>query len=254
MLNTLNQSSLPITTRTEKPLELYLFFNPLNESSWELERIIRKLKTKYHSYFKLRYVLHLEACVSCDKKAGYQTIFYAIKAAELQGHRLGTEFIQRLFDYLYLTKEKSADKELLIELALQSGLDIKEFELDIASNITEKAYLCDRSIAVEMDVNQSPSLVFFNRYHEEEGLKIEGLHSLDIYQHIFRELLQSEPVSETELSIEQCIRSLRFSDCSEIAHLLNLPEKQVTYELKKLCLQNKVRQTITQQGVLWKSN
>ncbi|EUJ39265.1 DsbA family protein [Brochothrix campestris] len=254
MLNSLNQRSFHPQTRTEKPLELYLFFNPLNESSWELERIIRKVKTKYAPYFKLRYVLHLEACISCDKQEGYRTIFYAIKAAELQGHRLGTEFIQRLFDHLYLAKETITNQQTLLEIASQSGLDMNEFQLDLASTITEKAYLCDRSIAAEMDVTQSPSLVFFNRYHEEEGLKIEGLHSLDIYQHIFRELLQNEPITDINLSIEQCIRLLRFSNCDEIARLLNISEKQVTCELKKLCLQNKVRKTITQQGILWKIN
>lgn len=253
MLNNLQHNIFP-AKRNEKPLELYLFFNPLNEKSWDLEQLVRKLKLTYGNYFKLRYVLNVGSCISCEQKENDTTIFYAIKAAELQGHRLGTEFIQRLFDSYYIGQKNIYDKNILSDIANESGLDVSEFQLDLTSSITEKAFLCDQSIATEMDVRQSPCLVFFNRYHDEEGLKIDGLHALDIYQHIFCELLKSEPKLKEDLTIEDCMEFLRFSTCTDIANILNLTEKKVTCELKKLSLQSKVKQTLTQQGVLWKKN
>ncbi len=53
-------------------------------------------------------------------------------------------------------------------------LDVDEFIIDIHSDSAAKAFQCDLKITAEMDVQEIPTLVFFNENAEDEGIKITG--------------------------------------------------------------------------------
>ena len=49
----------PISPSTcTRPIELYVFIDPLCEDCWSLQPILRKLQVEYERYFTLRIALH----------------------------------------------------------------------------------------------------------------------------------------------------------------------------------------------------
>jgi len=108
------------TTKTcseNKPLELYIFTDPLCFKCWSLEMVIKKLELEYSHYFTLSYILSCKisrlnpACSGRKAKGGYPKTLLeyclgsgreqerkndppfiasiAVKAAELQGKKQG---------------------------------------------------------------------------------------------------------------------------------------------------------------------
>ena len=64
---------------------------------------------------------------------------------------------------------------------------------DIYSPSAAKAFQCDLKISTEMEVTDMPAMVFFNENIEDEGLKITGLYSYQIYVQLLSEMLESYP-------------------------------------------------------------
>ena len=50
-------ASYPCHCNDQKPLEIYMFFDPLSAECWALEPILKKLKIEYGNYFTLRHIL-----------------------------------------------------------------------------------------------------------------------------------------------------------------------------------------------------
>ena len=63
------------------------------------------------------------------------------------------------------------------------------FKEDLQTSKLTESLKVDLHIAREMEIEQSPSLVFFNENIHEEGLKVEGLYPYHIYTYIINELM-----------------------------------------------------------------
>ena len=122
------------------------------------------------------------------------TVSIALKAAELQGRRAGLRFLRRIQEILFLEKQNISNLEVLKDCANNSGLDVEEFMSDIHSDSAAKAFQCDLKITSEMDVQEIPTLVFFNENVEDEGIKITGSYPYEVYVQILEEMLSEQPV------------------------------------------------------------
>ena len=60
------------------------------------------------------------------------------------------------------------------------GLDYEVFKEDLHKSALKES-LQGEHIAREMEIEEAPSLVFFNEDIHEEGLKVEGLYPYHIY-------------------------------------------------------------------------
>ena len=121
----------------KKPLELYMFIDPLCPECWALEPILKKLYIEYGRYFSMKYILSGRiANLNHRKKKNYEVIAdlwektasrsgmscdgnlwlenpvaspyvasIAIKAAELQGRRAGLRFLRKLQELLFIDKQ-----------------------------------------------------------------------------------------------------------------------------------------------------
>jgi len=202
----------------KKPIEIYMFIDPLCPECWAIEPILKKLKIEYGRYFSIKHVLSGRlADLNLSKKKNYETIAdlwektasrsgmscdgtlwlenpvdtpftvsIAIKAAELQGRRAGIRFFRRIQEMLFLEKQNISNLEVLKDCAKTSGLDVEEFLSDIHSESAAKAFQCDLKITSEMDVTEIPTLVFFNENAEDEGIKITGTYPYEVYVQISR--------------------------------------------------------------------
>jgi predicted DsbA family dithiol-disulfide isomerase len=283
-VNRLSSSKHPCQYNEKKPIEIYMFIDPLSPECWALEPIIKKLQIEYGRYFSLKHVLcgrinnlnvrrkknyeqianfwertASKSGMSCDGSLWLENpvdfpyfASIALKAAELQGRRAGIRFLRKLQEVLFLEKQNISSKEVLIECARGLGLDVEEFIADLHSESAAKAFQCDIKITSEMDVQEIPTLVFFNENAEDEGIKITGTYPYEIYVHILEEMLSERPIPTNPPSLETFMKYFKFVASKEIAVVYNMSISQVEREMKKLLLQQQVEQIPAKYGTFWR--
>ncbi|MBO8178110.1 ClpXP adapter SpxH family protein [Aeribacillus pallidus] len=274
------------TNSDNKPIEIYFFIDPLCPECWALEPYIKKLHIEYGQYFRLKHVLsgnlarlnitarkHHEniaeiwertasrSGMSCDGSLWLENPIespfiasIAIKAAELQGRKYGLKFQRILQEYVFLGKQNISDINILVEVATKAGLDVTEFKKDLHSESAAKAFQCDLKITSEMEVDEIPTLVFFNENIEDEGLKISGIYPYDIYVTILEEMLgkKLEPLPKPPL--EMFLQHFKLVATKEISVVYDLSMAEAEREMKKWVLQNKVERIPAKYGTFWRYN
>jgi predicted DsbA family dithiol-disulfide isomerase len=281
----LNQKSSQMAQRNEKkPLEIYSFVDPICPECWALEPTIKKLFIEYGKYFSLRHVISGKLTrLNLGQKKNYESIAdlwektasrtgmscdgnlwlenpisspylasVAVKAAELQGRKKGIQFLRKLQEVMFLEKQNISNFNVLKECAYGVGLDIQEFLTDIHSDSASKAFQCDLKITSEMDVQEIPTLVFFNANVEEEGLKVTGLYPYEVYVQIIEEMLPMKPEPTSPPPLEEFLKHYKTVATKEVAVVYNLSINKAEKELKKLQLKQKVEQLPAKYGMFWR--
>ncbi|WLR42953.1 ClpXP adapter SpxH family protein [Bacillus carboniphilus] len=268
----------------KKPLEIYMFIDPICPECWALEPIVKKLKIEYGRFFTLRYIVSgkintlnrskkhkpLELAkvwektasrtgMSCDGNIWFEhpisspySASIAIKAAELQGRKSGLRFLRKLQEVLFLEKQNIDDYFVLLSIAESVGLDLEEFREDLHSNCAAKALQCDMKITSEMEISQIPSLVFFNEVDGESGLKITGMYSYETYVKVLEEMLQTKLKPSQTPPLEAFLKFYQFVATKEIAVVYNMEEVDVEREMKKYLLKQTVEKVPVKHGTFWR--
>ncbi|MHC0036686.1 ClpXP adapter SpxH family protein [Pseudoneobacillus sp. C159] len=277
------QSNCPYNT-DKKPIEIYYFIDPLCPECWALEPIMKKLMMEYGKYFSVRHVISGRiTSLNFSKKKNYESLAehwektasrtgmscdgdlwienpisspyiasIAIKAAELQGRRAGIRFLRKLQEVLFLDKQNISTFEVLTNTAKSAELDIEEFITDIHSESAAKAFQCDLKITNEMEVDEIPTLVFFNENAEDEGIKITGFYPYEIYVQIIMEILEDIPVPTTPPPLETFLKHFKLVASKEISVVYNMSIQQVEREMKKLMLKQIVESVPAKYGTFWR--
>jgi predicted DsbA family dithiol-disulfide isomerase len=268
----------------KKPIEIYMFIDPLCPECWALEPILKKLQIEFGRYFSIKHILSgrladlnlskkknfeniaqvwektaSRSGMSCDGSLWLEnpvdspyTVSIALKAAELQGRRAGLRFLRRIQEGLFLEKLNVSNLEVLKDCAGSLGLDVEEFMYDIHSESAAKAFQCDLKITSEMDVQEIPTLVFFNENVEDEGIKITGSYPYEVYVQILEEMLSEKPVQSPPPPLETFMKFFKFVASKEIAVVYNMSISQIEREMKKLLLKQVVEQIPAKYGTFWR--
>ncbi len=279
-----HSENMGFNTSSNRPLEIYMFIDPLCPDCWALEPILKKLTIEYGKYFSIRHILSgrlaslniqkknkptdlaqvwertaSRSGMSCDGSLWLEnpisaphSVSIAIKAAELQGKRAGIRFLRKLQENLFLEKRDISDIDVLLSCAAEVGLDVNEFMNDLHSSSAAKAFQCDLKITSEMEVDEIPTLVFFNENIEEEGLKITGCYPYDMYVHIIYDMLGEKIEPTPAPPLEEFLKYFKFVASKEISVLYDLPIPEVEREMKKLILKQKVEQVPVKYGTFWR--
>ncbi|TYS65722.1 DsbA family protein [Sutcliffiella horikoshii] len=269
---------------TNKPIEIYFFIDPLCPECWALEPMLKKLYVQYGQYFTIKHIVtgqltslnlakkHYAASMaqvwertatrsgmSCDGSLWLENPIespyvasIAIKAAELQGRKAGIKYLRKLQEVLFLEKQNISELPVLMECAESVGLDMEEFKKDMSGDCASKALNCDFKITNEMDVSEIPTLVFFNENIEEEGIKVSGYHSYEVYVHILQDMLGEQPFPKMLPPLEDFLSQFSFVATKEISVVYNLPIVEVEHELKKLQLAQRVEKVPVKHGTFWR--
>ena len=268
----------------KKPIEIYLFIDPICPTSWTINPYIKKLQLEYGRFFTIRPILcskllrvnqrivedpiqiqevvtrmnrHPEKCF--DPKKYHKNpikypadIFFAIKAAELQGINAGRRYLQKIQEYLLLNQADISVDEVLIDIAQEAKLDVEEFKRDLHSNSAKKALRCDLKVSREMEIDHTPSIVFFSESEEDEGLKIAGSYGYDIYVRVLSTLLQTAVKPFDKPNFEDFMSYYHFTSSEEIAIIYDLPVKKAEQEMKKLQLKQIVKKVCISGQSYWR--
>ncbi|MDG5472999.1 ClpXP adapter SpxH family protein [Jeotgalibacillus sp. ET6] len=263
----------------KKPLEIYMFVDPICPDCWALEPIIKKMIMEYGTYIRIKYVLkgglsglNKKVCLHSSsltsqtdskaldrenapwKNSPITSPFIAsiaIKAAELQGKKAGSRFLRTLQERLFLKEQDISEYEVLQICADEAKLDLDEFCQDIHSTSASKAFQCDLKISSEMEVESTPTLVFFNENIEDEGIKIEGVYPYEVYEQIIEEMV-GDPIKDQLPTIDEFIEQFKIIASPELALIYNMSIHQAEKELKKRMLQQKVEQITMKNGTFWR--
>jgi len=141
---------------------------------------------------------------------------------------------------------------VLKSCARNVGLDVEEFVTDIHSATAAKAFQCDLKITNEMDVQEIPTLVFFNSNIEEEGIKITGLYPYEVYVQILEEMLSEKPEPAQPPSLETFLKQYKMVASKEVAVVYDMTVAQSEKEMKKLLLKQIVEQIPAKYGMFWR--
>ena len=267
-MNNIQLLQQPVAPSTcNKPIELYIFIDPLCEKALSLQTTMRKLQVEYGHYFTCRYVLSTElsalnsmtsrmkGCVSgAELDITHPALpSIAIKAAELQGKRAGFRYLNKVQEVATLNTRNINSHATLIEIAQQVNLDMDEFVSDFGSKEAARAFQCDLYLTREMEVEEIPSIVFFNECIEDEGLKVSGSYNYEVYEHILAELLGEELIRQPVPALDELFDRFSTLTTAEVAEIYSINEQLAERELKKRMLQQKVERIMTEEITLWRA-
>ncbi|WP_163529820.1 ClpXP adapter SpxH family protein [Halobacillus ihumii] len=267
----------------KRPIEIYVFIDPLCPECWSIEPFLKKLTIEYGRFFTIRPIISgnlaslqqfksekREILKKVWDKTGTRTgmccdgdvwienpissplvTALAVKAAELQGKKAGMRFLRKVQEYVFLDRKDISNEDVLIECAGKSRLDVNEFKKDLHADAAHRALRCDFKLTKEMDVDSTPTMVVFNESEEDAGLKITGLYSYDVYVKVLKEMLQKDPKPAVKPELEEFLHHYRFVANKEISVVYDWTEQQTKKELKKLVLRQKVREVPVKYGTFW---
>lgn len=255
-----------LTSTLIKPIELYIFLDPLCPEGYALQSIVRRLQLHYDHYFTFRFVLSTElSSLNCltQRTKGCTTGIQldithpvlpsiAIKAAELQGKRAGFRYLTKLQEYALLSNQNVNSHTTLITIAQEVQLDMEEFMVDFGSKEAARAFQCDLYITREMEVDEVPSIVFFNECIEEEGLKISGTYSFEVYEQILQELIEEQLIQNPLPTLDELFERFGILTTAEVAEIYSMDLVVADRELKKRMLQQKIERFPTDQTSTWR--
>ena len=168
--------------------EFYLFVNPLGRKSYyaeqelnlAVERIAAKVDvhilTFHNQKIVTEFMEHMKAPANDlqTRNQIYRTVYQAslaYKAASMQGKRKGRIFLMKMQQQIQSDFDLFT-KEFILDLVADVGLDVDIFKEDYKSDFVRKLYLNDQKIAVDMQVEHTPSLVIFE--NNIDGFVLDG--------------------------------------------------------------------------------
>src|SRR5690606_21470914 len=152
----------------------------------------------------------------------------------------------------FLEKQNISDFDVLKKCAKDTDLDVAEFISDIHSESAAKAFQCDLKITSEMEVQEIPTLVFFNENIEDEGIKITGFYPYEVYEQILEEMLPQKPERSPLPPLEAFMKYFQLVAAKEISVVYNMNDSDVNREMKKLQLKQLVEQIPAKYGKFWR--
>ncbi|MRG87088.1 ClpXP adapter SpxH family protein [Salinibacillus xinjiangensis] len=267
-----------------KPVEIYVFVDPLCPECWSLEPFLKKLKIEYGRYFKLRPIvsgklssLNIDKMknpkdladvwektasrtgMSCDGDLWFENPVsspwlptIAIKAAELQGGKPGALFLRKIQEHLFVSKENISEEDVLLTCAREAKLDVEEFHKDLYGDSAKKALQCDLRLTQEMEVDEIPTIVLFNQTEEQEGIKISGLYPYNVYVKMLHEVLGQTPRPAAKPSLEEFVRYFKFVATKEISVVFDWSNERTEKEMKKLLFRQTVEKMPAKYDTFWR--
>ncbi|RKQ32632.1 ClpXP adapter SpxH family protein [Oceanobacillus halophilus] len=262
-----------------KPIEMYVFIDPFCPECWYFEPYFKKLSMEYGRFFTIRPIvsssLNRETLCKPIKSMDYWKkitrqldtelnegsekaisspwrVSLAIKAAEIQGMKAGRAFLRKIQEYLFLRKDDISKEDILMNIAKEAKLDMEEFSEDLYSATAKKAIQCDLQLTHEMEIEDTPTIVFFNHSTDAQGIKISGLYPYEVYEFILQETLQTIPIPSEKPPLEELLKKYDVVGTKEISIIYDWPISKAEKEMKKLQFKQKVNRMSSKRGTFWK--
>lgn|SRR5690625_785859 len=253
----------PYVKKINKPIVVYQFINPFCHRCWEIESTVKKLLLHFGNLITVRPIIFLPHTSSIKRSCSNNRLFsrwdlyqlsIGIKAACLQGNRIGKQFLRFIQDMIFLYEKIESVENMLQRAARWVCLDIDEFCYDYYSHRTLNALESDLQLTKEMGVTIFPSLVFFNQYDDEDIIKVANIQSYDTYKQVLYHMLHDQydyVLHNDTPKIEDYFMRFPRAETREIAYAFDLSIKDAEKQLIQLLLKRKVAKKEVNGKVVW---
>ncbi len=96
---------------------------------------------------------------TCNPRRSTYPACRAVIAASLQGDQFSKMMVLAIQQAYYLNAKNPSDDSVLIQLAVDIGLDYKQFETDLSSNKCKQLLDKELQLTARLNVNSFPSLI-----------------------------------------------------------------------------------------------
>ena len=174
----------------KKIIELFVFINPLDSISYNMEKIATAFAKEREEKVELRFVpilnfhtishyLSTQEIKGADlqlKNDLYLKAYemsLAFEAAAMQGKKAGRDYLMALQEAILIRKVPMT-KWLISQIAEDCGLDLELFEEDLHSEFSKEDFQADQQLARKMGVTNTPGIVIYNDRQDSYGCLIES--------------------------------------------------------------------------------
>ena len=277
--NSSNKTEVP---KTEKPIKVIYFTDPICSSCWGIEPQLRKLKIEYGNSLEIEYrmggllpdwsynsggiskpsdvahhwdeiSLHYDMPIDGDVwledplDSSYPPSI-AFKAAQLQGNDKALLFLREIREMVFLRKMNIAKWENLEIAAKKVGLKMEQFKTDFEGK-AKKLFEDDLKLAKEYGVRGFPTMYFVNSATQREI--VSGSKPYVFFETAVLKLSPTANKNEYSKAWETLFAKYHSWTAKEFAELSNTYRADSEKLLNDLVSQGYLEKLITKNGSIW---
>jgi len=276
-------NSLVIAQKTEKPVKVIYFTDPICSSCWGIEPQLRKLKLEYGDLIDIDYRMggllpdwsYNSGGISKPSDVAHHwdevSVYYdmpidgdvwledplhssyppsiAFKAAQLQDGDKAILFLREMREMLFLQKKNMTRWEHLATAASNAGLDTTQLKTDFEGK-AKTLFEEDLKLAKENGVRGFPTMFFANSAGAREI--VYGSKPYPFYETALLKLYPHATKSEYTKTPEALFSKYSSLTAKEFAELSGTPRTESEQILDTLVITGKLDKIITKNGAMWK--
>lgn len=277
------EGSSQMVAKTNKPVKVIYYTDPICSSCWGIEPQLRKLKLEYGDILDIEYRMGgllpdwsynsggiskpSDVAKHWDEASAYYDMpidgdvwledplsssyppSIAFKAAQMQDEEKAVQFLRELRELLFLQKKNIAKWEIIRLAAEKAALDVEQLKEDYEGE-AKALFMEDLELAQKLGVRGFPTMFFIDDLGNQE--KVYGSKPYNVYE---KEVIKLHPTStkyvyetdwKTLFSKYTTLTSREFSELSGMAR------KQSDVYLQQLHETGNLQKLETKNGILWK--
>ena len=276
------EAAATASNNREKPIQITYFTDPICSSCWGIEPQLRRLKLEYGAYLHIDYRMggllpdwsynsggiskpsdvaghwdevshHYDMPIDGDVwledplPSSYPPSI-AFKAAQMQDETRAIAFLRRIREMVFLEKKNITRWEHLQKAAEQTGLDAALMKTAMEGPALQ-AFQKDLELARSMGVRGFPTLFFSDA--SGNRLTLYGARPYTQFEQNVKALMPDATGNAFDTRPEALFARYPTLTSREFATLSGKPKPEVEQLLADLFAENKLRKTVTKNGVLW---
>lgn len=277
-----NQITEPV--KTQKPVRLVYFTDPICSSCWGIEPELRKLKLEYGEYLEIEYHMGgllkgwdsyggrdvanpTDVALHWDEASAHYQVpidgdvwledplsssyppSIAFKAAQLQDKDKAVNFLRRMREMLFLEKKNITKWEHLERAASQVGLDPIQLLSDYSSK-AKQLFEDDLALARQLGVRGFPTIFFYDQ--DNNRTLVYGSKPYDSYESVVQKLVPNSVKKPINAEGENLFHLFPTLMLKEFAVLGNYSKTTAEAKLAELEKAGKIEKFNSKNGPLWK--
>lgn len=269
--------------KTEKPVKIIYFTDPICSSCWGIEPQLRKLKLEYGQLIEIDYRMggllpdwsYNSGGISKPSDVAHHwdevSVYYdmpidgdvwledplhssyppsiAFKAAQMQDKDKAVLFLREMREMLFLQKKNLAKWEYMAIAAAAVGLDTTQLKTDVegkGKNLFEE----DLKLAKEYGVRGFPTMFFVNDAGNKEI--VYGSKAYPFYETALLKLYPQAVKAEYAKTPDALFTKYPSLTAKEFAELSGTPRSESENTLDALAAEGRLEKVVTKNGAMWK--
>lgn len=268
--------------KTEKPVKVIYFTDPICSSCWGIEPQLRKLKLEYGKDIEVEYRMggllpdwsYNSGGISKPSDVAHHwdevSVYYdmpidgdvwledpldssyppsiAFKAAQLQDKEKAHLFLREMREMVFLKKKNIAKWENMAEAAKKAGLNVDQLKTDFEGRAREM-FNEDLKIAREFGVRGFPTLYFLN----QSGMKevVYGSKPYAMYEGAIIKLYPDAKKTSYGKTAEEILAKYSSVTAKEFSELSGIARNESEQILNQLTEKGKVSKLTIKNGSIW---